>query len=184
MSANPTSIRARRGLTLAELILGTAMLGIVMMAAAGLMTAVAAGWKSGDTVARVANVGDRAGLRVEESLAAALYVLQVKAPASAGAASYVFYWKSDGVTGVADGKAQLGEMALIEFDPTTKAVRLYEPLAASAMTAVESKPDAARSIAASSARRRADARHRRAAESRARFHEVALRELDVTAHHT
>lgn len=135
MNAPTRHPRARRGLTLAELIIGSAMLGIVMMATAGLMAAVAAGWKNGETVTRTANVSDRAGLRVEDAISTAFYVLQAKAPASAGAASYVFYWKTDGITGVIDGKAQLGEMALIEFDPTTKAVRLYEPIAAAQMTA-------------------------------------------------
>ena len=138
MNRPPNHLRARRrGLTLAELILGMAMLGIVMMAAAGLIAAVAAGWKSGDAVARTANVAERAGQRVEDALAAALYVLQVKAPATAGANSYVFFWKTDGITGLADGKAQFGEMALIEFDPATKAILLYEPMAGSAMTSAQ-----------------------------------------------
>jgi prepilin-type N-terminal cleavage/methylation domain-containing protein len=128
------NIRGRRGLTLAELICATAMLGIVLMAASALISASAAGWKHTDVAYRVANLSDRAGSRVEEQLTAALCVLQVKTPTSAGGAAYLFYWKSDGITGGEDGKAQFGEVALIEFDPTQKSVRLYEPIAASAMT--------------------------------------------------
>lgn len=127
--------RSRPGLTLAELICATAMLGIVLMAASALIAAVAAGWKNTESAYKVANVSDRAGSRLEEQLVAALSVLQVKPPATAGGATHLFYWKSDGITGTEDGKAQFGEMALIEYDPASRAVRLYEPLAAAAMTA-------------------------------------------------
>lgn len=135
-------LRARRGLTLAELILGLAMLGIVMMAAAGLMAAVAAGWKSGDASARTASVSERAGFRLEESLTNAFHVFQTDWVNNSGggngnAQTGVFFWSRDDVTGVADGKAQFGEAALVVFDKNAKAVLLYEAIPRASMTSAQ-----------------------------------------------
>ena len=138
----PRACRARRGLTLAELILGTAMLGIVMMAAAGLISAVAAGWKSGETITQTGNVAERAGLRVEEAVAPAFHVFQTGWVGNSGggvgnAKAGVFFWASDGITGVADGKAQFGEVSLILYDKNTKAMLLYEPIPRASMSTAQ-----------------------------------------------
>lgn len=125
----------RRGLTLIELTIGLAMLGMILMASAGLMTATAAGWKGTETSFLFASLRDRAGARVEDVLTSARCVVQTVTPATAGQASSVFFWKTDGVTGTANGKAEFGEMALVEFDPATSAIYLYEAVPTATMTA-------------------------------------------------
>lgn len=142
MSRDPQHLRARRGLTLAELIVGTAMLGIVAMAASGLISAVAAGWKSGETITRMANVRERAGLRIEDAIAPAFHVFQTAWVGDSGggngnAKAGVFFWASDGITGVVDGKAQLGEASLILYDKTSKAILLYEAIPRASMTSAQ-----------------------------------------------
>ena len=129
--------RHPRAFTLAELLIATAILGAIALAAAAFMSAAAAAWKGGDDAFRLANLSARSGDRVENVIAKMLYVLQAQPSTSGGTASYLFFWESDAISGSADGQAALGEMALLEFDPTTNAVWLWEPIATSKMTSAQ-----------------------------------------------
>ena len=124
---------ARRALTLAELIVALAMFGVIAMAVSSFALAVAAGWRNGDDAFRLANLANRSGNRVQDVIGKMRYVAQAMPATTAGTRSHLFYWAGDAT--VADGKAQLGEMALLEYDPATRAIWLYEPIATAKMTA-------------------------------------------------
>lgn len=111
-----------------------AMLGIIALAVASFTLAVAAGWRNDDGAFRLANLSARAGGRVQDAIARMLYVAQAQPATARGTRSYLFFWARDAITGLADGKAQLGEMALLEYDPTSNGIWLYEPIASGAMT--------------------------------------------------
>lgn len=117
----------RRGLTLPELIIGSAMLAMIGTALTSFTLAMSAGWANSDRQFKVENASKRTGDQLESALSGMLYVAQNKTPTTQSPSSYVFYWAKDGVNVAADQKAQLGEMALLEFDPATKSIRLFAP---------------------------------------------------------
>jgi len=125
---------ARRGFTLAELMIGMLVTVLVLSAMAAFVSAVAEGWNQSDGTQDLALEAHQAYQRVDHYLSSALYVAQ---PAS-GASSSVFFWANDkwNYNGVNAGDEcpELGEMELIQYDSTTNTLWLYEPIAASAMS--------------------------------------------------
>lgn len=116
----------RRGMTLPELVIGTMMLGIIGTALASFTMAMAAGWENSDRRFKVENAAKRSADVLEATLSNMLYVAQNKTWSSASPSSYVFYWAQDGGLVATDKKAQLGEMALIEFDSANKTIWIYK----------------------------------------------------------
>jgi hypothetical protein len=121
----PTMIQTKRhGMTLPELIIGSVMIAMLGTALASFTTAMAAGWKNSDQQFKIENASKRSGDALESTLSNMLYVAQYKSATTASPGSYVFYWNQDNG---ADKKAQLGEMALVEYATDEKAVWLYKP---------------------------------------------------------
>src|SRR5580704_10727781 len=122
-----TSTRTiRRGFTLVELMLGLAITALVMAALAAFVGAVGQGWEGSDGTQDAALEARQAYVRVQNQLSSALYVGQVMAGSLDGSAATpggVFYWAQD-TNG--DAGPQTGEMALIQHDPTTQTLWLYE----------------------------------------------------------
>lgn len=117
----------RHGLTLPELILGTAMLAIIGAALASFTTAMAAGWTNSDKQFKIENASKRSADSLETALADVLYVAQSQSTTTAVQGSFMFYWSQDGGLVATDRKAQLGEMNLIEYSPADKTVYIYKP---------------------------------------------------------
>lgn len=120
----------RRGLTLPELIIGTAMLGMIGTALTSFTLAMSAGWANSDKQFKIENASKRTGDQLESTLSGMLYVAQVKQSSEGSPNTHVFFWSKDNLPTKADQKAQLGEMSLVEYDATEKSVRLYKPKAA------------------------------------------------------
>ncbi len=113
-------------MTLPELIIGTAMLGMIGTALASFTTAMSAGWRNSEQQFKIENASKRSGEELETTLSNMLYVAQGKSSSSTSADSSVFYWNQDGGLVAADKKAQLGEMALMEYDSAQKTIWLYK----------------------------------------------------------
>lgn len=124
---NRTHRILRRGLTLPELLIGTAMLGMIGTALTTFTLAMSAGWADSEQQFKLENASKRTGDQVESTLAGMLYVAQVKEPTVGSENAYLFFWNKDSLPVKADDEAQLGEMGLIEYDPASKAVRLFKP---------------------------------------------------------
>lgn len=110
-----------------ELIIGSAMVSMIGLATASFTVAVAAGWTQSEQQFNAENASKRSGDQIEQVLEHMRYVAQSKSSTSSSPGSYVFYWSKDGVLTSADRKAQLGEMALIEYDAVGKTISIYQP---------------------------------------------------------
>lgn len=128
---------ARHGLTFVELTIGMSITAVLMLALATFATAVSTGWKYSETQYMVRSVGNQSVAQLRGTLSDVLCVLQAKTGDSSGAAAYLFCWRSDTWGGAADLKAQFGEMSLVEYDPSTRTIWLYEPKDSADMTASE-----------------------------------------------
>jgi hypothetical protein len=128
-----TMIR-RRGMTLPELLVGTTVTVLVVGAASTLISAVGSGWTHSQRDAAVEKAGSRSGATFQKLLSNSLAVMRAENGGTT-APSYLFYWKYDGLNGTPDGKAQAGEMAMIEYNPANKTVWLLDPPALAGMTA-------------------------------------------------
>ena len=129
--------RAKRGLVYAEVIIGIAITGILMLALAAFTTAVSTGWKHIAQEFKARNADVRSAGQMQDALRNMLCIVQAKIGDSSGANAYFFCWQTDSYGGTADGKAQFGEMALIEYEPATKAIWIYTVKDVSTMTAAE-----------------------------------------------
>lgn len=110
---------------------------VLMLALATFATAASSGWKHSDDEFKTRNADSRSVAQMQDALSKMLCVVQVNPGDTAGGAAYLFCWQKDSFGGSADKKAQFGEMALIEYEPSTKAVWLYQVKNVSAMTASE-----------------------------------------------
>lgn len=126
----------RRGLTMVELLIGLVVMGVMMLALSSFVSAVAQSWKNSSEELKTVNAATVAKAQMQDVLGSMLYVVQNKQGGAAGEASYVFYWKHDALV-ADDGLAQFGEMALLEFDPATMGVKLYEAKPVGQMNATE-----------------------------------------------
>jgi prepilin-type N-terminal cleavage/methylation domain-containing protein len=129
-----------RGFTLAELLLGLAVTAIVLTALATFTIALAQNWTSQDGTQQLQVQSDQIYQRLRFNLASAKYIAQVQAGSLDGSATTpgsVYYWAVDDWQGVSDEAPEVGEMALIQHDPTTGTLWLYQPIAYSAMTTAQ-----------------------------------------------
>jgi prepilin-type N-terminal cleavage/methylation domain-containing protein len=127
----------RRGFTLIELLIGLAVTAMVLSALAAFTLSAAQGWTANDGTQGVQGQSGQVYDRVRFQLASAKYIAQVQAGSLTNPAARpgsVFYWASDNWNGISDEAPEVGEMALIQHDPTTGTLWLYQPIAASAMT--------------------------------------------------
>jgi hypothetical protein len=124
---NQTQRTRRHGMTLPELIIGTLMIGMIGTALASFTTAMAAGWENSNRQFKIESTSKRSAEALETVLSNMLYVAQNKVWSSSSSNSYVFYWSQDGGLVATNAKAELGEMALIEYEPADKTIWQYKP---------------------------------------------------------
>ncbi len=82
--------------------------------------------------------GSGAASQVQRALRDAKYIGYIvpgNLAASPAVPASVFYWRADDFGGSADGKLQIGEMGLIEFDPDARSLVKYEAMPSSSMNA-------------------------------------------------
>jgi len=144
--ACPTSIALidarwrRRGLTLVELSIGMVITSMVMGALSAVWFAMAHSWKTTGSATGAGLTASVTAMRLEQRLRTSRYVFQYASgsvTATPTKAAAIFYWKADNWNSTSDGIVQLGEMALIEHDSTSKRLYLYEPIASTSMTAAQ-----------------------------------------------
>jgi Tfp pilus assembly protein PilW len=126
-----------RGFTFVELVLGMAVTAMVMVALSAACLAVGEAWRESDYARSAATKGSATTSALRLALRDARYVGYVVTgdlAASSATTASVLYWRADDFDGAANDKVELGEMALIEFDPATKSIVKYEAKDSSAMT--------------------------------------------------
>jgi hypothetical protein len=126
----------RRALTLIELCIGMLVTTMVLGALSAMWFAVAHAWNSSTASQGVALTGNLAAVRLESTFRAAKYLCQYNVGSVDGKttpAASVFFWKGDAWT--TDAAVEFGELALIEHDPVTKRLYLYEAMPIALMTA-------------------------------------------------
>lgn len=133
----PRSRRHSRGLTYVELTIGMAITAVLMLALSTFAVAISAGWKHSDDEFKARSANTRSVSQIHDALRNMLCIVQANVGDADGGAAYLFCWQNDTNGGAADNRAQFGEMALVEFDPATKTVWLYEAKDTSAMTTAE-----------------------------------------------
>lgn len=114
-----------------------AITAVLMLALATFSNAVSRGWQNSQDQYKARSVSHQSVAQLRDALSDMLCVVQTKVGDTTGGSAYLFCWDDDDWGGAADRKAQFGEMALIEYDPVTKAIWLYQTKDASAMTAAE-----------------------------------------------
>lgn len=127
---------ARPGMTLVELCIGMVVTAMVLAALSAMWFGVAHAWAGSTASQGVALTGNLAAVRLESTFRAAKYLCQYTVGSVDGKSTpvgSVFFWKNDAWT--ADGAVQIAELALIEHDPVTKRLYLYEALPATSMSA-------------------------------------------------
>jgi Tfp pilus assembly protein PilV len=132
--------RPADGFTLAETLIGLAVTAIVLTALATFTLAIAQNWTVDDGTQQLQAQSDQIYQRVRFNLASAKYIAQVQTGSLDGSAATpgsVYYWAVDDWRGVSDEAPQVGEMALIQHDPTTGTLWLYQPIAYAKMTGAQ-----------------------------------------------
>lgn len=127
----------RRGLTFVELTIGMAITAVLMLALATFASAVSVGWKHSEAQFKVRSVAHQSSARLDDALSDMLCVVQALPGDTSGGNAYLFCWHTDTWAGAGDRKAQYGELSLIEYDPATKTIWLYETKDAASLTAAQ-----------------------------------------------
>jgi hypothetical protein len=110
------------GFTLVELVMGMALTVLVMSALSAACLAVATGWRDAEFTRSSWVSGHGASSQIQRILRDVRYLGYVTPgdlTASPGVTASIAYWRGDDFGGVADGKIQVGEVGLLEFDPAT-----------------------------------------------------------------
>lgn len=116
-----------RALTLIELVMGLSIMAIVLAALGAFTTAASQGWQNSDQAQNENAIIQRTSKQIERVVGEALYVVQVANVSKLNRSGYLFLWSEDGITGSANGVAEIGEMVLLEYVPLENAVWLYRP---------------------------------------------------------
>jgi hypothetical protein len=124
-------------MTLPELIIGLAVMSMILLALSAFTVAVGQAWVYSNQTASAAAASTRTGVQLDQLLRNSLDVAQVKNQSSAGDTAHVFFWRSDNI-GAADTNAALGEMALLEYNPTNQTLWLYASRDPATYTTAES----------------------------------------------
>jgi Tfp pilus assembly protein PilW len=134
MAASPSN---SAGFTLVELIMGIALTTLVMAALSAVCLAVATGWRDAELTRSSWVSGHGASSQLQRTLRDVRYLGYVTpgdlvsdpaVPAS------IVYWRGDDFGGSTDGKIQVGELGLIEFDPATASLYCYRAIPSAQMT--------------------------------------------------
>jgi|GEM_PF-1114028 type II secretory pathway pseudopilin PulG len=136
VTQSQTTSHAKRGFLLVELVIGLVIVALVMLGAAAIMGAVAQGWNDQDVTRSTQLQANQTYVRVQNALEGAKYVGYWNAGSMDGSSSpatSIFFWQNDNFGGVETGDPCIGEMALIQFDPTTNTLWLYKCLSPSQM---------------------------------------------------
>jgi len=121
--------RTFRGFLLAELLMGLVIVALVMLGAAAIMEAVATGWNDQDVTRSTQMQANQTYLRVQNALEGAKFIGY-----SNSSPGEIFFWQNDNFGGVEGGDPCIGEMALLQYDSTTKTLWLYKCLPKSEMS--------------------------------------------------
>lgn len=124
ISRRPDRLRA---FTLAELIVGLLLLAIIGGATAAVAAAVSRGWQAGEAKRTSGLTITRTMLRIQDKIQRAKVLGEWRAgsvsdPKSTHGAALLF-WREDAN---ADGKMQLDETQLLEYDPVTEWLLVWE----------------------------------------------------------
>jgi hypothetical protein len=120
-----------------EMLIGMAITAIVLLALTAAAVSVADAWVASDGTEQLQIQCAQIFNRLEYYLSPCKYIVQVQPGSLDGSAATpgsVLYWAYDGWNGLADGGIEAGEMALIQHDPTTQTLWLYEPIPVSQMS--------------------------------------------------
>ena len=128
MVNTPTSNLARPpAFTLAELIIGLLLLVIIGGAAAGLAAAMSRGWQAGESAGSSNMTISRTLLRIQDKIQRAKALGQWRggslSPGGGAQGAAIFFWREDAN---GDGKMQLEETQILEHDPSTKRLIVWE----------------------------------------------------------
>ena len=150
MSPAPAILTRRRGgMTLVELSIGLLVTSIVMGALASLWFAVARTWSQNTGAQAATLTAAHAGGRIEQILRQAQFLIQYRRgslnPTQPAQTAQLLFWRRDvwnpkamaakeDTDTVADGSAQLAELALLEHDPADHRLYLYQALPAAKMS--------------------------------------------------
>jgi Tfp pilus assembly protein PilW len=117
----------RRGVLVAELMIGLVIFALVAMAIASIMTATAVGWQDQQMTQSTQMKAQQILARVQKVLAASKYIGAVTSGSlsNPSAPASVFIWQSNNFGGVQAEDPRIGEMAVISYDPATSSLYLY-----------------------------------------------------------
>jgi len=119
---------------LVELIIGLVIVALVMLGAAAIMGAVAQGWNDQDVTRSTQVQANQTYVRVQNALQGAKYACYYAAGDVNGNSAQpgcIFFWQNYKLQSGAILDPYLGEMALIQYDPSTNSLWLYQNPSAS-----------------------------------------------------
>jgi hypothetical protein len=125
-------------MSLIELSIGLVITTMVVGALSALWYAVAETWVKSGSSQNVTLTGNQAVSRIESNLRTAKYIFQYSAGSLDGKttpAASVLYWKADNWSNLTDGAVQVAEIALLEHDPASGRLYLYQAIPKASMNA-------------------------------------------------
>ncbi len=117
------------GFTFVELMMGIGVTSLVMLALSSVCMSVAAGWKQGELGRSTWMGGTGVTTQLQRTLREARYLGYVHSgdlSANPAVPATLVYWRADDLNGVPDGVPQIGELGLLEFDPSNRTLTRYE----------------------------------------------------------
>lgn len=123
-----------KGFLLVELIMGLVIVALVMLGAAAMMEAVSQGWNDQDISHSTQMQANQTYLRIQKALEGVKYVCYSTPGALTGTPATpacIFFWQDYDLQTGTITDPYLGEMALIQYDPTTQTIWLYQNLSPS-----------------------------------------------------
>jgi hypothetical protein len=130
----------RSAFLLVELIVGLVIIALVMLGAAAMMEAVSVGWNDQDITHSTQMQANQTYLRIQKALEGVNYVCYYTPGAVSGSPTTpacIFFWQNYNLQSGTITDPYLGEMALIQYDPTTQTIWLYQNLSPSAGNATQ-----------------------------------------------
>ncbi len=113
----------RRGFTFIEMSMCVVIIGLIAMAIGGFSMAISSHWKETNQQQMVQNTGEKSQLTIGSIIEAA----KAFGVVNDASRTQMLIWQSDSLNGVSDSIAQLGEMAVLEYDSSRKSIMLYRP---------------------------------------------------------
>ena len=117
----------RQGFTFAELIIGLLLLALIGGATAAVAAAISRGWQVGTSTASSSITISRTLIRIQDKVQRAKALGECRSgslnPGVGAEGAALFFWRED-VDG--DGKMQLEETQILEHDPVTKELVIWD----------------------------------------------------------